>query len=132
MAYLIDTDIIIYSLKNNSCVQYNFKRTKNYYKSISVITYAELKYGANKSSNYEKNIASLNRISEIFPIIPISKSIADTFSEVKSILEKKGDVTDDMDLLIAATALTMNLILVTNNVKHFNKIKGLKIENWTE
>ena len=56
----------------------------------------------------------------------------DIFGEIKSNLERKGNVIEDMDILIAATALSHNLILVTNNVKHFEKVKDLDIENWKE
>jgi len=54
----------------------------------------------------------------------------ESFGELKALLEKNGNIIDDMDLLIASTALVNNMILVTNNVKHFRNIKGLKIENW--
>jgi len=56
----------------------------------------------------------------------------DVFGEIKSNLERKGNILEDMDILIAATALSHNFILVTNNVKHFEKIKDLRIENWKE
>ncbi len=131
MNYLIDIDIIIYSLKNYGRVNNNFKKYKNYPKSISVVTYGELIYGARKSEFIEKNLAKVYRISEIFPILNILPSVMETFGELKVSLEKTGKIIDDMDLLIASTALSHNLILVTNNEKHFNRISGLEIENWT-
>jgi len=131
MSYLIDTNIIIYSLKGNSVVQENFLKNENIPKAISVITYGELLFVAKKSQNYEKNLAIVYRIKELFPIIDIDKAIIETFSELKVNLQKIGSPIDDFDLLIASTALTMNSILVTNNEKHFNRIKGLKIENWS-
>ena len=130
MNYLIDTNIIIYSLKNEANVQTNFKRKGNIPKSISAITYGELIYGAKKSQYVEKNIAIVRRIAEIFPIISITASIMDAFGEIKANLESKGNVIGDMDLLIASTAITNNMILVTNNEKHFKSIHGLEIENW--
>jgi tRNA(fMet)-specific endonuclease VapC len=54
----------------------------------------------------------------------------ETFAEIKADLQNQGNVIDDMDLLIAATALTMNYTLVTNNERHFSRIPGLQIENW--
>jgi tRNA(fMet)-specific endonuclease VapC len=132
MSYLIDTNIIIYSIKGNTTVHNNFIKNESIPKSISVITYGELLFGAKKSQNIEKNSAVVYRIKELFPIIDIDKAIIETFSELKAISQKTGSVIDDFDLLIAATALTMNSILVTNNEKHFNKIKGLEIENWTK
>lgn len=132
MSYLIDTNIIIYSIKGNSVVHNNFSKNDNIPKSISVITYGELLFGAKKSQNHEKNIAIVYRIKELFPIIAIDKAIVETFSELKANMQKAGKSIDDFDLLIASTALTTNSILVTNNEKHFNRIKGLKIENWSK
>jgi tRNA(fMet)-specific endonuclease VapC len=132
MSYLIDTDIIIYSLKGNTVVQNRFSLNENIPKAISVITYGELLYGAKKSKNVEKNLAVIYRIKELFPIIGIDKSVMETFGAVKVNIEKIGSPMDDMDLLIASTAMTMNYTLVTNNEKHFNMIKGLKIENWSK
>lgn len=132
MSYLIDTDIIIYSLKGNTVVQNRFSLNENIPKAISVITYGELLYGAKKSKNVEKNLAVIYRIKELFPIIEVDKAVVETFSAVKVNIQKIGSPIDDMDLLIASTAMTMNCTLVTNNEKHFSKIKGLKIENWSK
>jgi len=131
MNYLIDTDIIIYSLKNNHTVNNNFGKNRAHPKSLSVITYGELIYGAHKSRNKEKNLAKVRRVSELFPIIDLSPSIMNTFGEIKVILENTGIIIDDIDLLIASKALVHNLVLVTNNEKHFSRINGLEIENWT-
>ncbi len=132
MNYLIDTDIIIYSLKRTEPVVAKFQEYRNYPKSISVITYGELVYGAKKSENVEKNMATVHRIAEIFPVIDISPAIMESFGEMKAKLEKSGKPVSDMDLLIASTAITHNLIFVTNNTKHFSRIENLHIENWAE
>lgn len=130
MNYLIDTDIIIYSLKDYGKVNEKFNKYKNSPKSISVITYGELIYGARKSGHIEKNLAKVYRVSEIFPVIDITSAIMETFGELKASLGKSGMIIDDMDLLIASTALSRNLVLVTNNEKHFSRVSGLEIENW--
>jgi tRNA(fMet)-specific endonuclease VapC len=130
MAYLIDTNIIIYSLKNDKNVQAKFIEHEKIPKYISIITYGELLYGAKKSERAENNCAKVYRIRNLFPVIPIDLPIIETFSDLKSKYGKIGIVIDDFDLLIAATALTYNQILVTNNTKHFVKIKEVKIENW--
>jgi tRNA(fMet)-specific endonuclease VapC len=132
MFYLIDTDIIIYSIKGNAVVQQNFVLNEKIPKSISVITYGELLFGARKSKFVEKNLAVVYRIRELFPILNIDTAVIETFSELKSHGQKIGSIVDDMDLLIASTALTLNLTLVTNNAKHYHKINGLKIENWSK
>ena len=89
-------------------------------------------YGARKSRHIEKNLAVTYRIAELFPVIDIDRALMDVFGEIKSSLERKGNIIEDLDILIGATALSHNLILVTNNVKHFRKIKDLRMENWKE
>lgn len=132
MGYLIDTDIIIYSLKNNKAVNSKFEEFINIPKAISAITYGELFYGAKKSKMEQKNMAIVHRVSELFPIIEVTKSIIETFGDIKAFLEKKGKRIDDFDLIIGSTALIMNYTLVTNNIAHFKRIPGLKLENWSK
>ena len=130
MIYLIDTDIIIYSLKNYPTVKNNFRKHSNDPKVISVITYGELVFGAQKSNDYHRNMAAVHRTSELFPILEITKAIIETYAGIKADLQRQGNIIDDMDLLIAATAITMNYTLVTNNERHFTRVPGLRIENW--
>jgi len=132
MAYLIDTDIIIYSLKGDPLVHSWMEKNQNIPKSISVITFGELLYGARKSKYPEKNIATTNRIAELFPIIEVNKGIIEVFGMIKAKLEQEGTRIADMDLLIAATAIYMDLTLVTNNTNHFSRINDLTLENWEE
>jgi tRNA(fMet)-specific endonuclease VapC len=89
MSCLIDTDIIIYSVKGNNIVQHHFLQKENIPKAISVITYGELLFGARKSNNIEKNLAVVYRIKELFPVITIDKAIIETFSEIKVHSQKK-------------------------------------------
>jgi len=128
--YLIDTDIIVFSLKQNEAVQARFKEEESVPKAISVITYGELLYGARVSQQHEKNLAIIRRLPDIFSVIGIGIPVIEAFAELKRSLEEKGQGLDDMDLLIAATALSLNYKLVTNNERHFSRIKGLEIENW--
>jgi len=128
--YLIDTDTIIYSLKGIPEVVENFRVHNTDPKAISVITYGELIYGAEKSQNVSKNLARIHRLREIFPIIEISCSIMDTFGSLKSRLTSQGTVLNNFDLLIASTAITMDYTVVSNNEKHFKKIPELQLENW--
>ncbi|MHC4873585.1 MAG: PIN domain-containing protein [Planctomycetota bacterium] len=132
MSYLIDTDIIIYSLKGIEAVNKKFSTYEREPKSLSVITYGELIFGAHKSAKPVKNLAVVHRLKEIFPVIDITTAIMDTFGNLKALLVKEGSVISDMDLLIASTAITHNLTLVTNNSKHFSRIANLDIENWSE
>ena len=69
-------------------------------------------------------------MAEIFPIVGITRSTIEAFTDVKMALELKGERVEDFDLLIAATALSLNYTLVTNNTKHYKRIEGLQLENW--
>jgi len=128
--YLLDTDIIIYSLNGNEQVIKNISRHRNDPKAISVITYGELIYGAQKSVRKINNLAKVHSLKEIFPVIDISSSVMDTFGELKVNLELQGNIIDDFDLLIASTAIAYGYTLVTNNEKHFKRISDLDIVNW--
>ncbi|RJP30188.1 MAG: type II toxin-antitoxin system VapC family toxin [Candidatus Omnitrophota bacterium] len=129
--YLIDTDTIIYVLNNHEHVIHNFRKKGTFPKAISVVTYGELYYGAMKSKRQYENPAKVRRLSELFPVIDVTRAIMEVFGSLKEELIRKGNTIDDFDVIIASTALMMNYRLVTNNEKHFRKIPGLKIENWT-
>ena len=129
--YLLDTNIIIYNLKGNQTVQESLRRHRNDSLCVSIISIMELYYGAYKSQRVESNLEKVKIIEESLKVIQIGEEIAELFGILKAGLEAKGQANDDFDILIAATALARNLILVTNNTKHFAKIEGLKIENWS-
>ena len=127
--YLLDTDTIIYSLKGHENIEENLKRHLHDSLSICVITLMELYYGAYKSQKVESNLAKIRALENTFDIIPVGQESIQIFGLVKSKLEKKGTALDDFDLILASVALTHNLILVTNNIKHFRRIEGLKLAN---
>ena len=128
--YLVDTDIIIFGLKANRLVVEHFHRHRTHPIMISVVTYGELVFGARKSAQVERNLATAHRVAEIYPMLPVTQSVIETFAGLKADLQSAGTPLDDMDLLIAATALSHNLTLVTNNEKHFSRVPGLAVENW--
>ena len=130
MHYLIDTNIIIYRLKNLGNVNANFLKNKDNHMSLSVISYGELVFGAKKSKAVEKNMETVNAIKSIFPLPEITSEIMNIFGEIKAYTQKIGKTIDDMDLLIAATAITNNFTLVTHNTKHFKNLPNLKVEDW--
>jgi tRNA(fMet)-specific endonuclease VapC len=129
--FLLDTDIIIYSLKGNPIVTDNFRRHAKDPKALSVITYGELIYGASKSQQASKNLAKAHRIRETFPVIDLTCAIMDTYGALKAELNRKGTSINDFDLLIASTAISLDYCIVSNNEKHFNKISDLKVVNWS-
>ena len=130
MAYLIDTDTIIFALRGDSSVLAKFEENKNIPISISMITYAELVFGAKRSQNEQKNMIKVNRIRDIYPIEELNEGVMEVFADIKAKMFDKGIRIEDMDLFIAATAIYNELTLVTNNTKHFENVPNLKIENW--
>jgi vapC-like nucleic acid-binding protein len=130
MAYLIDTDTIIFALRKDKSVLAEFEENKNIPISISMITYAELVFGAKRSQNEQKNMIKVNRIRKIYPIEELNEGVMEVFADIKAKMLGKGIRIEDMDLLIAATAIYNDLTLVTNNTKHFENIPDLRLENW--
>ena len=128
--YLLDTDTVIYALKGHPGVTERLRARMMEPKAISVVSYGELCYGAIKSSHREENLAKIRRLGELFPVMEVSRATMETFASLKYALERQGNRLADFDLIIAATALTLNYCLVTNNEKHFRHIPGLKLENW--
>ena len=98
---------------------------------ISEITLAELKYGIENSEKKGKNQEVLEKFLTGVNIVPIFHSI-DLYAKEKTRLRKAGVPLDDFDLLIGVTAVTHNLVMVTNNTNHFKRIKGINIEDWTK
>ena len=130
--YLLDTDIVIYSLKGHSTVKKNLERNLHVALKISIVTLMELYYGAYKSQKVASNLGKIKRIEDAIEIISLGRDSAEIFAMLKAELEKAGNPIDDFDLILAACALSHDLILVTNNVKHFKRIQGLKLENWAQ
>ena len=88
-------------------------------------------YGAKNSNNYEKHIKEVASIETLFGVVPIYECLK-IFGQEKARLKKLGNSIPDFDLLIGATAIHHDMILVTNNEKHMSRIEGIKIENWTK
>ena len=130
--YMLDTDICIYIMKKKpkNVLKY-FMRLQPGELFMSVISFAELMNGAKKSRQVEDNVARLYELAELLEIKAFDQKAAIAYGDIRSVLEKKGKIIGSNDLLIAAHALSLDSILVTNNEKEFSRIDGLKIENWT-
>ncbi len=128
--YLLDTDTIIYFLKNDPVVVNNFRLNADSPKALSVITYGELLYGAENSARRNENLARIHRIAELFPVIDVTSAVMETLSSLKFSLKKSERTVGDFDLVIASTAITIGYSVVTSNQRHFEKIPGLKTVNW--
>jgi len=129
--YMLDTDICIYIIKRKP--RNVLKRLESLQPgqlAMSAITFAELMNGAKKSQRVEANVAKLNELAELIEIRPFDQKAATFYGDVRSTLEKKGNIIGSNDLLIAAHALSLDWILVSNNEKEFGRVDGLRIENW--
>lgn len=129
--YLLDTNICIYFLKGLFNLDKKIENVGLSNCFVSEITIAELKFGAENSENQEKNRKTVDQFVSKFTIIPIFNSL-DVYAKEKSRLRKKGLPLDDFDLLIGATAISNNLILVTRNVSDFERLKEIEIEKWVD
>lgn len=97
---------------------------------ISEITLAELKFGVENSEKKTNNKAALDNFLTGVNVVPIFHSL-DLYASEKSRLRKAGTPIDDFDLLIGVTSVTHNLIMVTNNISHFERINGIALEDWS-
>lgn len=131
MKYLLDTNICIYIInKKPPSAVYRIRSKHPDEVSISTITIAELEYGVHRSKHIDQNRIALLEFLVPFMILDFDQSAAAVYGSVRASLERKGTPIGPMDLLLAAQALSQQLILVTNNVREFRRVAGLQIENW--
>lgn len=135
MNYLLDTNICIYIIKKSP--EKVIKKLEAIIKAedkneiyLSSITVSELYYGVEKSAQEDKNREALKGFLTPFQVIDFDLRSAEIFGQVRSNLEKKGTVIGPYDLQIASVALAHDFILVTNNIKEFERVEGLQLENW--
>jgi tRNA(fMet)-specific endonuclease VapC len=133
MKYLIDTNICIYVMnKRPKKIIQKFKQFEPGEIGISTITVSELQYGIAKSKHQERNQLRLREFLAPLEILDYDEEAAEAYGDIRFQLEKRGRPIGPLDLLIAAQAASRGLILVTNNDKEFNRIKKVKVENWTK
>jgi tRNA(fMet)-specific endonuclease VapC len=133
MRYMLDTNTLIYVLNarpHHQAVLDRFDQEDVRQLCISSITLAELRYGIEKSQKREANRAKLRRAIDTLNVVPFESRAADAYGTLRAALERAGTPCGPLDMLIAAHALSLNLTLVTNNVREFARVKSLKVENW--
>jgi tRNA(fMet)-specific endonuclease VapC len=129
---MLDTNICIYIIREKPIKVLKKLRTFDFTDIvISAITHSELEYGVAKSSRRKDNQAALNKFLSSLEIIPYDDKAAAVYGQIRSHLEKKGAIVGAMDMLIGAHAQSIPVTLVTNNLKEFKRIPGLRVENWT-
>ncbi len=133
MKYLIDTNICIYIMNKRPLkVIKKFKEFGIGMIGVSIITISELEYGVAKSKHIKKNRKRLNEFLSPFDVLLYNEKASEYYGTIRADLEEKGLIIGPLDMLIAAHALSENLILVTNNEKEFKRVKGLRVENWAK
>jgi tRNA(fMet)-specific endonuclease VapC len=131
MKYLLDSNICIHFFRGKFGVINKLSSIGFNECAISEITLAELVYGAETSSDPNKNIELINEFISHLQILPIFDSIY-FYGKEKARLRKAGKMISDFDLLIGCTAVEKGLIMVTENIGEFERIKDIKIENWIQ
>jgi len=131
MKYLLDTNICIYIMNRRSLdVIRRFKQFDVGDLGVSAITVSELYYGAQKSKHPEKNLQRLFQFLMPLEVLSYDEAAADAYGRIRAALEQRGEIIGPLDMLIAAHALSQDLVLVTNNIKEFQRVPGLRVENW--
>jgi tRNA(fMet)-specific endonuclease VapC len=130
--YLLDTNICVYAIKRVPSVLERLQASSPDDYGISAVTVAELWFGAAKSSRPKPTRASVDAFLSPFEILPFGTDAAADYADIRKDLEAHGRPIGDRDLLIAATAKSRKLTVVTHNVREFTRVSGLKVEDWYE
>ena len=130
--FLLDTNVCIYiRRKKPDQVLRRFRTLKQGEAGLSVITFGELVYGAEKSAQRAAALELLRELAEALPVMGLPETAAEAYGTIRAELERKGQMIGNNDLWIAAHARAAALTLVTNNEREFRRVRGLKVENWT-
>ncbi len=130
LKYMLDTNIVIYTIKNRpSQVREIFKKHEGQM-CISSVSLGELICGAERSSQTERNLADINGLIARMEVVAFEEHASEHFGQLRAELYKTGQPIGPYDMMIAGHARSMGLILVTNNLKEFGRVPGLRFENW--
>jgi tRNA(fMet)-specific endonuclease VapC len=126
----LDTNICIYFLNGDKSIIEKMDKISITDMTISIVTIAELQFGAFNSNKTKENLERIKYFKSIVKTVNLNTAITEEYAKIKSNLRKSGNPIDDFDILIGATAIVSNLVLVTNNELHFKRIDNIIIENW--
>lgn len=130
LRYMLDTNICIYVMKRRPLEILNIFNQNEGALCVSMITVAELFYGAENSAFPERNQRVAENFLSRLTVLPYDMPAAIHFGKICADLKRKGKLISENDMHIAAHARSENLILVSNNMREFERIEGLKLENW--
>lgn len=130
--YMLDTNTCSYVRDHVQSVLKKFIEKRADGLCISAITLAEMRYGVEKTNSYAKNKRSLELLLNRLVVLPFDEAAANEYGLIRAYLRGIGKPIGDMDNLIAGHARALGLTIVTNNVREFERVPDLKIENWYE
>jgi tRNA(fMet)-specific endonuclease VapC len=130
MKFLLDTDTCIYALKRNAAVLQRLLAQKPEDIAVSVITEAELRTGAAKSTSPTKTLRLIENFLRPLAVLEFTSSDAASYAQVRAKLERAGTPIGPLDTLIAAQAIARKLVLVSNNEREFRRVSALPVQNW--
>jgi tRNA(fMet)-specific endonuclease VapC len=131
LRYLLDTNICIYIAKQRPPeVARRFARLSPGTVGMSLITYGELRYGAEKSARRPEALDNLGKLAELIPVLTPEPVVGETYGSLRAHLERLGTPLGNNDLWIAAHALALGVSLVSNNIREFKRVPKLKLQNW--
>ena len=124
--------MVIYTIKNRPQQVRELFNCHSGQLCISAVTLGELIYGAEKSSQPERNLRDIEGLAARLDVLPLADEAAGHFGQIRADLAKIGQPIGSYDLMIAGHARSLGLILVTNNLREFQHVPGLRLENWVE
>jgi len=128
---MLDTNICIYIIKKRpETVREKLKQYDVGDVALSSITVSELYYGAYKSQHVDRNLLALEHFLRPFDILDFDSQASKRYGKIRAALERSGNIIGGLDMLIAAHALSEDMILITNNTKEFKRVEGLELDNW--
>lgn len=129
---MLDTDTVIYTIKHRPSKMREIFKSHSGLMSISSVTMGELIYGAEKSEQPERNLADIEGLNARLEVLPFDQMAATHFGQLRAELAKIGKPIGPYDQMIAGHARSLGLIIVTNNVREFERVPGLRLENWID
>jgi tRNA(fMet)-specific endonuclease VapC len=132
ITHLLDTNIISYALRpqNQNVARKLHAAMADEYVAISAATRAEIRVGQFRMQAQDKRRSAIDEMLDVLPVLVWTAQAADIYGEVHSLLMNKGQPIGILDAQIAAHAMAENLVLVTHNTRHFERVPALKLENW--
>lgn len=129
--YMLDTNICIYIIKHHPVgVRQRFENLQAHQLVLSMVTFAELRYGAEKSQVKEKALRSIEQLTKTIEIADLDERVGEHYAHISAQLERIGKPIGNNDLWLAAHARANDWVLVSNNTREFERVEGLRVENW--